>query len=121
MKETSKKEGLREKGEKLEKKEPIAVSTICDDRKCPIHGSLSVRGRSFQGNVKKIVGRRAVIWFERLIYFKKYERFAKASTKIHAYVPKCILNEIKAGDIVKVGECRPLSKITHFVVIKKIK
>jgi len=29
--------------------------------------------------------------------------------------------EVNVGDLVRVQECRPLSKIIHFVVIKKIK
>ncbi len=93
----------------------------CDDKKCPLHGELSIRGRHFKGIVKKIVGRRAVVEFERLIYIKKYERFAKASTRLHAYLSKCLADKIKIGDTVEIGECRPLSKIMHFAVIKKIK
>ena len=30
-------------------------------------------------------------------------------------------NEINVGDYIKVVECRPLSKIIHFVVIEKVK
>ena len=30
-------------------------------------------------------------------------------------------NEIKVGDLIRVHECRPLSKIIHFVVVKKLK
>ncbi|MBU1129409.1 MAG: 30S ribosomal protein S17, partial [Nanoarchaeota archaeon] len=29
--------------------------------------------------------------------------------------------EINIGDLIKVQECRPLSKIIHFMVIEKIK
>jgi len=29
--------------------------------------------------------------------------------------------EINLGDLIKVQECRPLSKIIHFVVIKKLR
>ena len=42
-------------------------------------------------------------------------------TKIHAYIPECLLSKIRVGDIVKISECRPISKIVHFVVIEKIK
>lgn len=104
----------KEKGKK-------ETEVACKDMKCPRHGSLSVHGRNFQGTIKKIVGRRVVIEFERLIYYKKYERFAKARTKLHAYLPECMKGEIKVGDVVKIGECRPLSKIMHFVVLEKIK
>ena len=104
-----------------EGKEIEKAALKCNDKKCPIHGHSSIHGRFFQGTVKKIVGQRAVVEFERLVYIKKYERFAKTFTKLHAYLPKCLINEIKAGDIIKIGECRPLSKIIHFTVIKKIK
>lgn len=89
----------------------------CQDRKCPCH--LSIRGRYFQGTVKKIVGKRAVVELCRFVHYKKYERYTKATTKLHARIPNCL--EIKANDFVEIGECRPLSKIMHFVVLRKIK
>jgi small subunit ribosomal protein S17 len=88
----------------------------CTDKKCPIHGKLSTRGRQFKGYVKKIVGSRAVIEWDRFIYYPKYERYAKARSRIHAHIPACL--NIKQGDYVLVRECRPLSKIIHFVVLK---
>ncbi|MEM4152931.1 MAG: 30S ribosomal protein S17 [Candidatus Pacearchaeota archaeon] len=93
----------------------------CNDLKCPFHGRLSVRGRYFKGTVIKIVGKRAVIEFERLVYYKKYERYARKKTKLHAYLPQCLVKEIQVGDLVKIGEIRPLTKIIHFVVLEKIK
>lgn len=93
----------------------------CEDKKCPFHGQLSVRGRHFEGTVKKIIGSRAVIEFGRLIHSKKYERFAKAKTKLHAYIPSCLRKTIALGDSVRIRECRPLSKILHFIVMEKIK
>lgn len=100
---------------KVEKKEE------CNDKKCPFHGQLSVRGKYFKGTVIKVIGKRAVIEFERLIYYKKYERYAKKKTRLHAYLPQCIAKTIKVGDLVKIGETRPLTKIIHFVVLEKIK
>lgn len=110
--------GKEKKGNKG--KESIGA-VECHDKKCPIHGQLSIRGRSFKGIVKKIVGRRVIVEFERLVYIKKYERFYKASTRLHAYLPECLVDKINVGDAVKIGECRPLSKIMHFAVIEKIK
>lgn len=89
----------------------------CKDRRCPFHGRLSARGRSFKGIVKKIVGKRAVIEFKRLVRHKKYERYAKAKTRLHAHIPECLAQKVNIGSIVKVTECRPLSKIIHFVVV----
>jgi small subunit ribosomal protein S17 len=56
-----------------------------------------------------------------MIYIKKYERYAKSRTKVHARLPICIEKNISVGDLVQIKECRPLSKIIHCVVIKKIK
>lgn len=93
----------------------------CADKDCPFHGSLKVRGRHFKGRVIKKFPRRVSIEFERIIHVRKYERYMKKKTRIHARLPDCLKEDIDVGDYVEVGECRPLSKIIHFVVIKKIK
>jgi len=56
-----------------------------------------------------------------MIYIKKYERYAKSRTRIHARLPEIMEKEINIEDLIKVQECRPLSKMIHFIVIKKIK
>ncbi len=93
----------------------------CKNRDCPKHGTLKVRGRMFKGKVIKKFPKRIVIEFERMVYVRKYERYFKSKTKIHARLPVCMENTINVGDLIKVQECRPLSKIVHFVVIEKIK
>jgi len=93
----------------------------CADRDCPFHGKLKTRGKTFEGTVIKKFKRRVVIEFERNVYIRKYERYAKSKTKIHARLPECMAEQIQVGDYIKVKECKPLSKIIHFVVIKKIK
>jgi len=107
------------KVETMEKKK--IVGTGCNDKNCPKHGNLKVRGKVFEGIVIKKFHKRVVIEFERMIYVKKYERYAKSKTKIHARLPVCIEEKINVGDLIKVQECRPLSKIIHFVVIGKVK
>lgn len=82
---------------------------------------VGTRGKIFEGIVTKKFPKRIVIEFERMIYVKKYERYTKLKTKIHARLPESIEKEINLGDLIRVQECRPLSKIVHFVVIKKIK
>jgi len=104
-----------------EEKETKIAGAICNDIKCPTHGGLKTRGRTFEGRVTKKFPKRVVIELERMIYSKKYERYFKSKTKIHAHLPQCIESEIHVGDLIKIQECRPLSKIIHFVVIKKIK
>lgn len=106
---------------KKTEKEEKSAGAVCSDEKCPFHGKLKTRGRTFEGRVTKKFPKRVVIEFERMVYSKKYERYFKSKTKIHARLPDCIQNEINLGDLVLVKECRPLSKIVHFVVIKKLK
>ena len=117
----TKKKMTRKKEKKETEEAKISKNFECNDRKCPFHGELKVRGRHFKGTVKKIMQKRVVIEFERLIYYKKYERYAKEKTKLHAYLPDCMKDSVKVGDRVKIGECRPLSKIIHFVILEKIK
>ena len=95
-------------------------NSSCSDEKCPFHGSLRTRGRTFQGTVTKKFPKRVVIVFEKTLYVRKYERYQKTRTKIHARLPDCIANQINVGDLIKVTECRPLSKIIHFAVMDKI-
>ena len=97
------------------------AETQCSKRNCPFHGGLKTRGRIFEGYVKKKFPKRVAIEFERMVYVRKYERYKKSRTKIHARLPECLEKEIKVGDLVRIQECRPLSKIIHNVVIKKIK
>lgn len=97
------------------------IQENCKDRDCPFHGKLKARGRSFEGKVIKKYPRRVVIEFERMVYVKKYERYKKSKTKIHARISDCMDDKINIGNIILVQECRPLSKIIHFVVIRKIK
>jgi small subunit ribosomal protein S17 len=81
--------------------------------------AVATRGRAFQGAVIKKFENRAVIEFDRTVYIKKYERFSKRKTKIHARIPEGM--SIEVGDWVKARECRPLSKIVHFVVTEKVR
>lgn len=105
----------------MEKRNLNMVEKIqCNDFACPKHGQISLRGRNFKGTVIKKFPKRVVIEFERTIYIKKYERYSKRKTKLHARLPECMNKEIELGDYIEIKECRPISKIIHFVVVKKI-
>jgi len=101
---------------KEEKKE-----SRCKDIECPTHGHLKLRGRTFRGKVIRKFLKRITIEFERTIFIRKYERYMRKKTRVHARLPECMKDEIKIGDYVEVKECRPLSKIIHFGVVKKIR
>ncbi len=98
----------------------MAEKTNCNDKFCPTHGHISLRGRTFKGEVIRKFPKRVCIEFERTIYIKKYERYAKRKTKLHARLPDCMSHEINIGDHIEIKECRPISKIIHFIVVKKI-
>ncbi len=104
--------------EKIEKQKKENGS--CSDVKCPFHGNLKVRGRKFKGYVTKKFPKRIVVEFERVVPVKKYERYKKEKTKLHARLPDCKKEKVKVGDYVQIGECRPLSKLIHFVYLKKV-
>ncbi len=104
----------------FEKTEEKKGFISCNDKSCPFHGNISLRGRIFRGYVKKKFENRVVLEFERVIYIIKYERYMKKKTKLHAHLPKCLSEKINLNDYVEVKECRPLSKIIHFIVTKKI-
>ena len=83
-------------------------------------GLVRARGRIFKGFVTKKFPARVVVEFERTVYVQKFERYYKKKTRLHARFPK-EFEDIKVGDFIKIQECRPLSKIIHFIVVEKIK
>jgi len=111
------------KKQKIEKKVKVEEkdNSICNDPKCPFHGTLKTRGRIFNGTVIKKFPKRVAIEFERTLYVKKYERYSKSKTKLHARLSDCLAPTINVGDYIEIVECRPLSKIIKFVVTKKIR
>ncbi len=91
----------------------------CNDKFCPFHGSLSVRGRILEGKAVSIKARdMAIIEREYLQYIKKYMRYEKRRSKIHVHLPPCL--GVKEGDSVKIAECRALAKTISFVVVEKL-
>jgi len=89
----------------------------CNDSKCPIHGSISIRGNTFTGIVVSTKPAKTAIVKRRIVsYVPKYERYAKSKSKIYAHSPDCI--GAKENDIVRVGETRRLSKTKSFVVME---
>ena len=114
MKEQKAKEPKEMKESKTETK-----AANCIDNNCPTHGNLKVRGKTFSGNIVSTKMRKtAVIEFERLNFLKKYERYEKRRTKLKVHNPECI--NAKDADVVKIIECRPLSKTKNFVIIQKL-
>jgi len=91
----------------------------CTDRKCPFHGNLALRGRSFVGTVvSDKMHNTAIVEWNRRHLLTKYERYEKRKTRLKVHNPECI--NAKEGDMVQIMECRPLSKTKSFTIIKKV-
>ena len=90
----------------------------CNDKNCPFHGSLPVRGQIITGVVASTKMKNSIlVKREYMHYVPKYERYEKRTSRYKAHLPPCI--KVKKGDEVIIMECRPLSKTKHFVVVAK--
>lgn len=87
------------------------------DKKCPFTGLVSIRGRILTGTVVSTkMSRTVIIRRDYLHFVPKYSRYEKRHKNLAAHVsPAFRVNE---GDIVTVGQCRPLSKTVRFNVLK---
>lgn len=91
----------------------------CKDENCPYHGFLKVRGRIFKGNVvSDKMGSTVIVEWSYLKKLPKYKRYMRKKSKVAAHNPPCI--KARKGDMVRIAECRPLSKTKYFVVIEKV-
>ena len=88
-----------------------------NDSNNPFNGSLSLRGKTFEGIVVKAKGKKTVtLQKDSLIYFTKFRRYGRSKSRIHAHVPSNL--DVKEGDHVIAAECRPISKSVSFVVVE---
>ena len=62
--------------------------------------------------------RTVVVRRDYLHYIAKYNRYEKRHRNIHAHLSPAFT--VKDGDIVVIGECRPLCKTVSFNVLKVI-
>ena len=91
----------------------------CTDPNCPFHGSLSVRGRILDGLVISAkMDKTAIIRRDYLHYVPKFKRYERRHSHIAAHNSPCL--NAKAGEMVKIAECRPISKTVSFVIVEKL-
>lgn len=89
----------------------------CKDERCPFHGALSARGRQMEGVVVSAKMRKtAVVESDYTRRLRKYMRYEKKTKRINAHNPACL--SANEGDLVRVSECRPLSKTKNFVIVE---
>lgn len=94
-----------------------APSTECKDKHCPFHGSMSIRGKLFDGKVKSAKAKQTItIQKETPVYYSKFKRYARSKSTLHAHVPECIT--LEEGNNVLAAECRPISKAVSYVVVE---
>ena len=94
------------------KKKPVE-----NENNNPFNGSLSIRGKIFEGIVINAKAKRTVVIQKELpIYFSKFKRYGRSKNKIHAHVPSNL--NVQEGDHVVAAECRPISKSVSFVIVE---
>merc|ERR1719178_428173 len=87
------------------------------DKKCPFTGNVSIRGKILKGMVVSAKMKRTItIRRNYLHYIKKYQRFEKRHKMVSVHVSPAF--DVKEGDIVTAGQCRPLAKTVRFNVLK---
>ena len=89
----------------------------CDDKNCPFHGRLSIRGRVLDGVVISTrMDKTVIVRRDYLHYVPKLKRYERRHSHIPAHSPPCM--SINEGNVVKIAECRPISKTVSFVVME---
>ena len=92
-------------------------SPIDNEKNNPFNGTLSIRGKLFEGIVVNAKAKNTVtIEKKSFISFNKFRRYGRSKNRIHAHVPSNL--DIEEGDRVIAAECRPISKSVSFVVIE---
>jgi small subunit ribosomal protein S17 len=96
-----------------------APKTRCDDRHCPFHGRLPVRGQVLEGTVVSTsMQRTAVVERTLLHYVAKFERYEKRRRRYLAHAPPCL--NVPVGHRVRIAETRPLSKLVSFCIVEDL-
>lgn len=91
----------------------------CDDRHCPFHGRLPVRGQTLEGTVVSAAMQRTVVVERTLLHFvPKFERYEKRRRRYLAHSPPCL--HVPVGHRVRIAETRPLSKTVSFCVVEDL-
>ena len=94
-----------------------AISGTYVDKKCPFTGNVSIRGRIIRGMVASTKMKNTIIVRrDYLHYIRKYQRYQKRHANIPAHCSPAF-KRISEGDIVTIGQCRPLSKTVRFNVL----
>jgi small subunit ribosomal protein S17 len=93
-----------------------APKVRCEDRHCPFHGRLPLRGQLLEGTVVSTAMQRTAVVERTLLHFvPKFERYEKRRRRYLAHSPPCL--NVQVGHRVRIAETRPLSKVVSFCII----
>lgn len=96
-----------------------APKATCEDRHCPFHGRLPLRGQVIEGTlVSNAMQGTAVVERTILTFVPKFERYEKRRRRYLAHAPPCL--GVTVGHRVRIAETRPLSKLVSFCVIEDL-
>jgi small subunit ribosomal protein S17 len=96
-----------------------APKARCDDRHCPFHGRLPLRGQVLEGTVVSTAMQHTAVVERTLLHFvPKYERYEKRRRRYLAHAPSCL--NVPVGHRVRIAETRPLSKLVSFCIVEDL-
>jgi small subunit ribosomal protein S17 len=91
----------------------------CEDKNCPFHGNLRIRGRVLDGVVISAkMDKTVVVRRDYQLYVPKFKRYERRHSHINAHNPPCL--DVQEDEKVRIAECRPVSKTVSFVVVEKV-
>ncbi|KAK4275902.1 hypothetical protein QN277_018912 [Acacia crassicarpa] len=88
------------------------------DKKCPFTGSVSIRGHIIASTCHSATMTRTITVRRNYLHLVKYQRCEKRHSNIPSHMSPCF--RVKEGDYVIIGQCRPLSELVRFNVLKVI-
>ena len=96
-----------------------APREACEDRHCPFHGRLSLRGQLLEGTVVSTSMQRTAV-VERVLLHRlaKFERYEKRRRRYLAHAPPCL--KVAVGHRVRLAETRPLAKAVSFCIVEDL-
>eukprot|EP00187_Rhodella_violacea_P010216 CAMPEP_0174901878 /NCGR_PEP_ID=MMETSP0167-20121228/36025_1 /TAXON_ID=38298 /ORGANISM="Rhodella maculata, Strain CCMP736" /LENGTH=153 /DNA_ID=CAMNT_0016143693 /DNA_START=42 /DNA_END=503 /DNA_ORIENTATION=- len=87
------------------------------DKKCPFTGNVSIRGAILRGVVVSTkMTNTIIIRRDYLHWIRKYKRFEKRHKNIAVHASPAF--RVREGDLVTIGQCRPLCKTVRFNLLR---
>ena len=96
----------------------LAIEGSYVDKKCPFTGNVSIRGRILKAMVISTKMKRTIVVRRDYLQFvPKYRRFEKRHRNMSVHCSPAFQN-VSEGDVVTIGQCRPLAKTVKFNVLE---